>query len=242
MLTPQEVSEQAFPKVSFGGYNMGRVDEFLDILTADYTSLYNENAVLKSKMKVLVDKVEEYRSTEEAMRKALMAAQQMADELLQQANQKRDEILQNAEQTARDKAAAIRQEADAEQFRLDSAKRSTAAFVSQVRSLLEKEADYLDHLSQLCPDAPAPQPDRVEETASEIDGNVQRLLAQAMAAATAENLKAKAGEEPEDLSDTAEFHAGEKAPQDEDGEADVASSRIDFGRLKFGPNYTGDED
>ena len=108
MLTPQEVSERAFPKASFGGYNMGQVDEFLDILTADYTSLYNENAVLKSKMKVLVEKVEEYRSTEDAMRKALMAAQQMADDLIHQANQKRDEILKNAEQTAQQKASTIR--------------------------------------------------------------------------------------------------------------------------------------
>ena len=74
MLTPQEVSERAFPKASFGGYNMAQVDEFLDLLTADYTSLYNENAVLKSKMKVLVEKVEEYRATEDAMRKALMTA------------------------------------------------------------------------------------------------------------------------------------------------------------------------
>ena len=65
MLTPQEVSERAFPKASFGGYNMAQVDEFLDLLTADYTSLYNENAVLKSKMKVLVEKVEEYRATED---------------------------------------------------------------------------------------------------------------------------------------------------------------------------------
>ena len=72
MLTPQEVKSHAFQRASFGGYNMGQVDEFLDILTEDYTALYNDNAVLKSKMKVLVDKVEEYRSTEEAMRKALM--------------------------------------------------------------------------------------------------------------------------------------------------------------------------
>ena len=68
MLTPQEVSERAFPKASFGGYNMAQVDEFLDVLTEDYSALYSENAVLKSKMKVLVEKVEEYRSTEEAMR------------------------------------------------------------------------------------------------------------------------------------------------------------------------------
>ena len=43
MLTPQEVSEHAFTK-SFNGYNMTMVDEFLDILTADYTTLYKENA------------------------------------------------------------------------------------------------------------------------------------------------------------------------------------------------------
>ena len=68
MLTPQEVSEHAFAKSAFGGYNMTMVDEFLDELTDDYTALYKENAALKAKMKVLVDKVEEYRATEDAMR------------------------------------------------------------------------------------------------------------------------------------------------------------------------------
>ena len=143
MLTPQEVSERAFPKASFGGYNMGQVDEFLDILTADYTSLYNENAVLKSKMKVLVEKVEEYRNTEDAMRKALMAAQQMADDLIQEANQKREEILRGAEHFAQQKVDAIRQEVDAEQFRLDSAKRSTMGFVAQVRALMAVSYTHL---------------------------------------------------------------------------------------------------
>ena len=93
MLTPQEVSEHAFAKASFGGYNMAMVDEFLDVLTADYTTLYKENATLQAKMKVLVDKVEEYRSTEEAMRKALLTAQKMADELVAQAEAKKTELL-----------------------------------------------------------------------------------------------------------------------------------------------------
>ena len=85
MLTPQEVSEHAFAKASFGGYNMAMVDEFLDVLTADYTTLYKENATLKAKMKVLVDKLEEYRSTEEAMRKALLTAQRIADDMVAEA-------------------------------------------------------------------------------------------------------------------------------------------------------------
>ena len=100
MLTPQEVKSRAFQRASFGGYNMGQVDEFLDVLTEDYTALYNDNAVLKSKMKVLVDKVEEYRSTEEAMRKALMTAQRMADDLVQEAEKKKAAILAEAEAEA----------------------------------------------------------------------------------------------------------------------------------------------
>ena len=82
MLTPQEVAEHAFSKASFGGYNMAMVDEFLDLVTADYTSLYKENATLKAKMKVLADKVEEYRATEEAMRRAMLSAQKTADEMV----------------------------------------------------------------------------------------------------------------------------------------------------------------
>ena len=130
MLTPQEVSERAFQKASFGGYNMSQVDEFLDILTGDYSALYSENAVLKSKMKVLVDKVEEYRSTEEAMRKALMAAQRMAEDLVKEAEQKKADILKEAEGEAQRRKGEIARELEAEEYRLGQAREATAAFTS----------------------------------------------------------------------------------------------------------------
>ena len=78
MLTPQEVEERVFPKAKKGGYDMQDVDNFLDQLTADYTELYKENAVLKRKMKVLADKITEYQETEGAMRATLLTAQKMA--------------------------------------------------------------------------------------------------------------------------------------------------------------------
>ncbi len=75
MLTPQEISGKEFVKAVFGGYDMSAVDDFLETLTADYAALYKENAILKSKIKVLVEKVEEYRTTDDAMRMALLTAQ-----------------------------------------------------------------------------------------------------------------------------------------------------------------------
>ena len=91
MLTPQEAESHVFPKASFGGYNMQQVDTFLDSLIEDYRTLYQENISLKSKMKVLVDKVEEYRSTEDAMRRALHSAQKMAEEMVREGNRSTDE-------------------------------------------------------------------------------------------------------------------------------------------------------
>ena len=61
MFTPQEVQEKTFIKAVFGGYDMQSVDEFLEPLIEDYVTLYKENSVLKSKMKVLVEKLEEGR-------------------------------------------------------------------------------------------------------------------------------------------------------------------------------------
>jgi cell division initiation protein len=250
MLTPQEVSDRAFSKASFGGYNMGQVDDFLDMLTGDYSALYSENAVLKSKLKVLVDKVEEYRSTEEAMRKALMTAQRMAEDLVKEAEQKKAEILQQAEQEAHQRLDELAQEERAEEYRLQTAQQATVTFVEQVRALHAKEEDLLTHLRELCPENMAPESSSIDDAASEIDDNVQRLLAQAMRDATAENLKAKQNSEnPKvDLADTAEFSpvstvdetTSDKQPKEkyaEDASDTQTGSRIDFSALQFGRDY-----
>jgi len=75
MFTPQEIQEQTFSKAVFGGYDMQQVDDFLEPLTEDYIMLYKENSVLKSKMKVLVEKLEEYRGQEAAMKQQMAQAQ-----------------------------------------------------------------------------------------------------------------------------------------------------------------------
>lgn len=240
MLTPQEVSERAFQKASFGGYNMNQVDEFLDLLTADYTALYNENAVLKNKMKVLVEKVEEYRATEEGMRKALMTAQKIAEETVNSAEQKKNEILAEAEAQAKARTENISKEVEAEEYRLAAAKSATTSYVTGIRALLEKEMSYLDQLHELVPEA-APAADPVEETAAEIDDSVQRLLAQS--AADTEMPKEEVKPEPEvravDMSDTTEFAAvAAEAVREELRENEgFETRRIDFENLQFGRDY-----
>ena len=115
MFTPQEVSEKVFPKASFGsgGYSMSSVDEFLDALTEDYSTLFKENVTLKAKLKVLAEKVEEYRSTEDAMRQTLLTAQKMAAKLVQEAQAEKDRMLVNAKaEAAQEKLAEFIRRSD----------------------------------------------------------------------------------------------------------------------------------
>ena len=57
MITPQQIEQVSFSRATFGGYDMQSVDEFLEPLTEDYVTLYKKNALLKSKMRVLVSKL-----------------------------------------------------------------------------------------------------------------------------------------------------------------------------------------
>jgi len=110
MMTPQEVASHVFAKATFGGYNMTMVDEFLDQLTEDYTALYNDNTILKNKLKVLSDSIEEYRATDVAMRKTLLAAQQMADSMVSDAEKKKTQLEQDATQEAQARKSKLEAE------------------------------------------------------------------------------------------------------------------------------------
>ena len=231
MLTPQEVSEHAFAKASFGGYNMAMVDEFLDILTADYTTLYKENATLKAKMKVLVEKVEEYRSTEDAMRKALLTAQKMADDLVAEAEQKRNKLLQSAEADAKARIGEIQQEIRDEQLRLAAAQNATAAYVAKLKELYQHEMDYLSGLSSLT--APVEKPDPVASAVKDIEENVEKLMQQEEEAAP----QAEGGLYAELMELNRKDEEPQAKAEDDEDEVEEPTRRIDFDHLQFGKDY-----
>ena len=105
MFTPQQIDQISFSKSTFGGYNMQQVDEFLEPLTEDYVTLYKENALLKSKMRVLVGKLEEYRKNEAAMKEKVANAQRTCDKMVMEAEAKCAKMLSNANAAAAAQAA-----------------------------------------------------------------------------------------------------------------------------------------
>lgn len=162
MLTPQEIQNQKFERTAFGvrGYDMAQVDQFLDELFNDYSSLYKENAALKTKMRALVDKIEEYRAVDEEMRRTLYNAQVSAKDTVTRAQCEAERILQAARSDASRHAADLKKETARQEERLASAKRNNLAYVEKIRRAMEQSIRQLEQVMEMsAPDTSASSPE-----------------------------------------------------------------------------------
>ena len=107
MITAQDIRDKGFEKVRIGGYDMAEVDDFLEEIADDITAYQKENAVLKSKMKVLVDKIEEYRSNEEALNMAVLSAQKLAVQIEAEARTRASSMIAEADQQVKTTVGSI---------------------------------------------------------------------------------------------------------------------------------------
>ncbi len=172
MITAQDIREKGFERARMGGYDMASVDDFLEELADDVAATQKENAVLKSKMKVLVDKIEEYRSNEEALNAAILSAQKLAVQIESEARQRAAATIAEAEEKAQETLGSISSRADAEEKRLADAKAAAAKFIEAAKALCHTQLGKLDKIADemgveepapAAAPAPAEEPVPVEE-------------------------------------------------------------------------------
>ena len=186
MFTPQQIEQVSFGKATFGGYNMEDVDAFLEPLTEDYVTLYKENALLKSKMRVLVTKLEEYRKNETSMKDAIVNAQKTCDMMVKEAEAKCTQMLNDANAAAIENAKNADTLIAAENARVEEAKRLAAGKIDELKEQIRTCINALDRIKEANRPVAAPQAtaafdfERSEASAdavaSEIEANLQALV------------------------------------------------------------------
>lgn len=257
MFTPQEVSEKTFPKSSSfsSGYDLAAVDEFLDTLTEDYTALYKENAALKAKLKILAEKLEEYRATEDTMRSMLLAAQKMAasmtdeakeksEKMLAEARSQQEQILEEAQNAAAVANRDFQQKTEAARQKLSAAEEAMKDYVAKSLALCRTQTQFLEKLPHS--DLPAQE-----------DAEAQETVPAAQAAPAQETVPAQEAvpaqaDEPRDDAPTQDTvriigkdilsaYEKQQAPEPDHTlhpDTDFVSEfKLDLDELKFGRNY-----
>ena len=243
MFTPQQIDQISFSKSTFGGYNMQQVDEFLEPLTEDYVTLYKENALLKSKMRVLVGKLEEYRKNEAAMKEAVANAQRTCDKMVMEAEAKCAKMLSNANAAAAAQAAQNVQSVQsvpnnsaliaAENARLEEARRTASARINEIQDQMRSCIQALDRIKTA--NAPA--------TTTAATTRVAPVVPAAPAAPVAPAPKASSDDVADEISQNIEAIIGTttdtapKAAPKHPTANDSTTSRFASLNLQFGRNY-----
>ena len=217
MFTPQQIDQISFGKATFGGYNMNDVDEFLEPLCEDYITLYKENALLKSKMRVLVGKLEEYRKNEAAMKDAVAEAKKTCDKMVHEAEMKCEQMLQSASTNAKTSAQDVDALVGAEEDRVEEARKVAVSKIDEIQAQMRSCIQALDRIKQA--NQPKAEPAPVQE--------VTTTDADAVAEEISKNLETLVGT-TEDV-----------APKAEPKEPSFESTTAKFANLQFGRNYEG---
>ena len=174
MITAQDIREKAFEKAR-NGYDMATVDDFLEELADEISAAQKENAVLKSKMKVLVDKIEEYRSNEEALNMAILSAQKLAVQIENEARQRASATIADAEAKAQAVLGSIEEETRSYEKRLAEAKDAKSQFIAEAKALCEAQLSQLNAIDLGQVVKAAAKVDNVAETVLSIEDNASRL-------------------------------------------------------------------
>ena len=187
MFTPQQIDEISFDKAVFGGYDMQSVDEFLEPLTEDYVTLYKENALLKSKMRVLVEKLEEYRRNEASMRDAIVNDRKTCDKMVREAEAKCTKMLNDANATAAQSAKNADSLIAAENARVEEAKKAAADKITDIQEQIKTCIQALERIktanrpvnetaAPVAFDYENPDADTTDAVADEISSSLEALV------------------------------------------------------------------
>lgn len=151
MLTPMDIHNREFKK-GLRGYKESEVDEFLDLVVADYEKLTRENERLKEQLRYNDKELNHYRNLERNLQDTLVVAQKTADEVVSSAKKNAKEMRENAvresknmyENTVRE-TQNMREQAQMDiQRQLDEAQRKLSDIAAEYsRIITDKEALFV---------------------------------------------------------------------------------------------------
>ena len=176
MFTPQQIEEISFNRVTFGGYDTKSVDDVLGPLTEDYVALYKENSLLKSKMRTLVAKLEEYRNNEASMKQAILDAQNTCDTMVKETEAKCAQMLSDANFSAAESSRHSTELLEAENARLEAMKRATNDRISAIETQLRACLETLSALREGNMPTVSEGPSATDLAVDEISNNIASIF------------------------------------------------------------------
>lgn len=182
-LTPNEIINKEFD-TSFRGYNVDQVNDYLDIIVAEFERLIQENNRLTQELSVATEKNEYFAQLQESLNSSIVVAQEAADRLKQNARKEAELILYEAERDADSRVAEASEYAQSIMTEVEALRNSSQTYRQNLERTIRKQLDlvtseeYLalfDHKSTLKQGkvAPSSESDLQEKTHARVEALTQ---------------------------------------------------------------------
>ena len=142
-IAPIDIRQQKFT-VKFRGFDPEEVDAFLEMVAQELEELSRENAALKQDLAKQQRDLEEYRETETNLKKTLLSAQTMKEEIAFNAKKEAELILRDARLSANEILGSSRSRAEDVADELADLLRRRKQLILNLRSILETHLRMLD--------------------------------------------------------------------------------------------------
>ena len=175
MLTLNDIINASFRKSGFSGYRTEDVDSFIDRVRESYEELLKrgtqkdedieklktDNRQMTEKVKILADKVEEYRSQEDEIKNALISAQKLGDSSVREARHRAEIIVKDANLKAEHIIAGANEKVTEQKKEMERLQQAVSDFRSKLLNAYKEHLTLIDAL-------PVHKTERVQEEAPAI--------------------------------------------------------------------------
>jgi cell division initiation protein len=182
MLSLNDIINIGFRKSGFSGYRAEDVDSFVDSVRESYEELLKrcetaeaevvklkeENRQNIEKLKVLANKIEEYRDQEDEIKNALISAQKLSEASVREARHKAEIILKDADLKAERIIADADRKIVEQKREFERLQKTVSDFRSKLLGIYKEHLTLIDALPGFKPEAAAPQEQAPAQKAPEV--------------------------------------------------------------------------
>lgn len=186
MLSMNDIINVSFRRANFTGYRTDDVDQFVDDVKGtvdsfiqkqidqkeEYEKLKEENNQLLDKLKVLADKVEEYRMEEDEIKNALVSAQKLGDASIRESRHKAEIIIKDANVKAERIISGAKQSVIEQQKELERLQQTVSDFRSK---LLNAYKEHLTLINALPSHKKDMKKQNVSQSVKEVNRETERI-------------------------------------------------------------------
>jgi cell division initiation protein len=145
-LTPLDLQQKTFRKVTLGGLDEREVRAWLDLVASQLEDLTRKLNRQDEELRRREARINEFKDREQLLQQTLTTTQKLAEEMKVNARKEADIILSSAELQGEKIIANAQARRMALVGEIEELKRARGAFVQQLQSLLDSHRSILDQL------------------------------------------------------------------------------------------------